>query len=111
MLTEGAKHFPRSGQLDYQAAQVYYSLNKAAEAYKALMVATTKGHLEKPASVYGFVGYVAWELGKLEEALEAVNKALSLPDSKKDEQLPKLKSAIQDALNQRAAQLASPNKR
>lgn len=111
VLTEGAKHFPRSGQLDYQAAQVYYSLNKAAEAYKALMVATTKGHLEKPASVYGFVGYVAWELGKLEEALEAVNKALSLPDSKKDEQLPKLKSAIQDALNQRAAQLASPNKR
>src|SRR6185295_13612076 len=45
VLKEAAKHFPKSGQLDYQVAQIYYSLDKPKEAYASLVSATTKGHL------------------------------------------------------------------
>ena len=103
-LKEGARHFPNSGQLDYQIAQIYYALNKPEESYKALQAATAKGHLEKGGAIYGFLGYVSWELGKLEEAQVAVDTALSYPDTKKnDQQLPKLKQAIEEALRDREA--------
>jgi len=100
-LKEGSAKFPESGQLDYQAAQIYYSLNKPEESYKALERATQKGHLDKPGSVNGFKAYVAWELGKLEEALDAINKALASPDAKNDTQLPTLKQAIEEKLRER----------
>jgi predicted Zn-dependent protease len=102
-LKEGAKKFPQSGQLDYQAAMIYYSLNKPADAFSMIESAMRKGHFDKPGSVYGFAAYVAWELNKLPEALEAVNKALTYPESKKDAQLPKLKTFIEEALQNRAA--------
>jgi hypothetical protein len=100
-LKEGAKHFPNSGQLEYQAAQIYYSLNKPQDSYKALQAATSKGHLDKPGAVYGFLGYVAWELGKLPEAKAAVDKALETADGRKDQQLPILQKAIEEALRER----------
>lgn len=102
-LKEGAKNFPQSGQLDYQRAQILYSLNKAQESYDALQEATKKGHLDKPGAVYGFLGYVSWELGKLYEARDAVDKALESPDGKKDHQLPVLKKAIAEAIREKEA--------
>jgi len=109
-LKEGAKHFPNSGQLEYQAAQIYYSLNKAQDSYNALLSATSKGHLDKPGAVYGFLGYVAWELGKLPEAKAAVAKALKTPDGQKDQQLPILKKAIDEALRERENAKAAASK-
>lgn len=102
-LKEGAKKFPKSGQLDYQAATIYYSLNKPEDAFKSLQNATAKGNLDKPGAVYSFLGYVCYELGKLQEALDAINKALTYPDAQKDKQLPKLKAAIEEAIRERAA--------
>jgi len=100
-LKEGAKHFPNSGQLDFQIAQIYYALNRAEDSFKHLQIATTKGHLEKPGAVYGFLGYVCWEIGKLTEAKAAVEKAISSPDAQKDTQLPKLRDAIDEAIRER----------
>ena len=102
-LKEGSKKFPKSGQLDYQIAQIAYSMNRAEEAYKHLKDAIAKGGLEKPGAVQGFLGYVAWELGKLEEASAAVAKAMELPDAGKDAQLPRLKQAIDEAIREREA--------
>ncbi|MEO6875726.1 MAG: hypothetical protein ABI222_12980, partial [Opitutaceae bacterium] len=101
-LKEGAVHFPKSGQLDYQIAQIYYSLEKPKEAYQSLVAATTKGHLEKAYAVYNFEAYVAYELTKFDEALVAVNKAIASPGSEHESQLPRLKQAIEDALRDRA---------
>lgn len=101
VLREAGTHFPKEGELDYQIAQIYYSLNKSADAYKALLSATAKGNFAKPGGVYSFMSYVAWDLGKLDDALKAAEKALTYPDSKKDEQLPKLKKAIEDAIKER----------
>ncbi len=102
-LKEGAKHFPKSGQLDYQIATIFYSLNKPEESFKYLQSATSKGHLDKPGAVYNFLAYVCWELNKLQEALEAADKALTYPDMKKDPQLPKLRKAIEEQIKERDA--------
>lgn len=108
-LQEGTKKFPKSGQLDYQIATIYYSLNRTEEAFKNAAVAVKKGNLERPGTAYGFMAYVSYELGKWSEALDAVNKALSYPDGKRDTQLPQLKTAIEEKLRERenATNLAS----
>lgn len=102
-LMEGSKRFPKSGQLNYQAATIYYSLNRPEDAFKHVQTALEKGNLDKPGAAYGFTAYVAWELGKFAEALDAIDKALTYPDGQKDTQLPRLKNAIQDALREREA--------
>lgn len=107
-LKEGGKKFPKSGQLDYQIAQIYYALNRPEDSYKHLQVAVEKGSLEKPGAVFGFLGYVSWELGKLQEAIQAIDKAMASPDAQKDTQLPRLKQAVQEALQERDAAAASP---
>ena len=101
VLKEASKHFPKSGQLDYQAATILYSLDKAQEAYRYLMSAVTKGHLEKAYSVYNFLAYVDYELTKFDEALVAVDKAIASPGSEHEAQLPRLKQAIEDAIKER----------
>jgi tetratricopeptide (TPR) repeat protein len=106
-LTEGSKKFPKSGQLDYQAATIYYSLNQPEGAYKSLQAATAKGGLTKPGAVYAFMGYVCWELGKFPEALETINKAMTFPDTQNDKQLPQLKQAVEEAIRDREAAAAA----
>lgn len=100
VLQEAVKDFPKSGQLDNQIAQIYYSLNKSNEAYSYLNQALAKGGLEKPGGVYYFKAYICYELQKFEEALEAIDKAAEYPDAQ-DAQLPRLRAAIEDALRER----------
>jgi Tfp pilus assembly protein PilF len=101
VLKEASKQFPNAGQLDYQIAQIYYSLEKPQEAYRSLVIAVNKGHLEKAYAVYNFLAYVAYEMTKFDEALVAVNKALASPGSEHETHLPKLKLAIEEALKER----------
>ena len=100
-LKEASKHFPKSGQLDYQIAQIYYALEKPQESYQSLVSAVAKGGLEKAYAVYNFQAYVAYELTKFDEAQIAVEKAIASPGSEKEPQLPRLKQAIDDALKER----------
>jgi predicted Zn-dependent protease len=109
-LKEAEKQFPKSGQLDYQIAQIYYSLNRPEDSYKHLKAATTKGDLDKPGAVYGFLAYVCWELDKLTEAVESVDKALQFPDGAKDTQLPRLKASIEERLRDREQAKEGDNK-
>lgn len=99
---EGSKKF-KSGQLEFQAAQISYALNKPEDSYKFLQSAIAKGNFDKPGSVYSFMAYVCWELNKWNEAKTAVEKALTFPDAQKDAQLPKLKQAIEEAIRDREA--------
>jgi hypothetical protein len=100
-LKDASKRFPKSGQIDYQIAQIYYSLEKPVEAYQSLVSAVAKGHLDKPYAVYNFQAYVAYELTKFDEAKIAVDKAIASPGSEKEPQLPRLKVAIEEALKER----------
>lgn len=101
VLKEAAALFPKAGQLDYQIAQIYYSLDKSEDAYRTLTSAVAKGHLEKPGAVYNFLAYISFELRRYDEALAAVDKAISFSDTSHDSQLPRLKSAIEDAIRER----------
>lgn len=103
VLKEAAHLFPRSGQLDYQISQIYYSLDKSIDCYEFLKTALVKGHLEKPGAVYSFLSYVCFELRKFEEALANVEKSMATLESKNDKQLPRLKEAIQEAIKERDA--------
>lgn len=110
VLKEATQAFPRSGQIHYQIAQIYYSLDNTQETYNSLKTALAKGNLDKAGSVYGFMAYVCFELRKFDEALDAATRALASSDTKSDVQLPKLKTAIEDAIKERNATAESLKK-
>jgi tetratricopeptide (TPR) repeat protein len=107
VLKESSRHFPKIGQIDFEIAQIYYRLDKSADAYNYLESAVAKGHLERASSVYNFLAYTAFELRHFDKALEAVNKAIATSDDKHDTQLPRLKQAIEDSIKENA-QAAAP---
>lgn len=102
VLKEAAQRFPKAGQLEFQLAQILYSLDKVHDAYDHLNLALAKDNLQKPGSVYYFKAYVCYELLKYEEALVAINKAATYPDAR-DAQLPQLRQAIESAIKDREA--------
>jgi len=102
-LGQAAKIFPDQGQFEYLAAQLYYSLEKPEEAFNHAAAAVRKGNLTKPHTVYLFLAYIGFELKKFDEALEAVNKAITYPDGVKDGA--SMKKAIEEAIAERKARL------
>ncbi len=105
VLKEAAKHFPNSGDFDFMAAQNYYALEKFPEALQQASLAATKGLGDKTWLAWSLVAYTAYELRQYDEALEAVTKALSFPESKKDHQLPGLKDFVEKAIKEHNAQI------
>ncbi|HWA11261.1 MAG TPA: tetratricopeptide repeat protein [Opitutaceae bacterium] len=111
VIKEAAKHFPNSGEFDYMAATNYYALEKYDDALQQARLAATKGLGEKTWQAWSFLAYTAFEVRKYDEALEAVTKALSYPDSKKDKQLPTFKEAVEKAIKDRNAQTEALNQK
>ena len=105
VLKEAAKHFPNSGDFDFMAAQNYYALEKFPDALQQARLAATKGLGDKTWLAWSLVAYTAYELRQYDEALEAVTKALSFPESKKDHQLPGLKDFVEKAIKEHNAQI------
>jgi tetratricopeptide (TPR) repeat protein len=105
VLKLAGERYPKMGTFDYSAAQIYYSIDKMEDAYKQASAALAKGGLgEKEGAVWQFLAYAAFETGKLDEALAAINKAVTFPAIAKDKGLPQLKKAIEDAINDRKQQ-------
>lgn len=102
-LKRAAVAFPTNGQFEYLIAQTYFTLEKSEEAFTHAKAAVTKGNLTRPHTVYLFLAYIAFDLKKFEDALEAVNKALTYPEGQTDGT--RMKSAIEDAIEERKAQL------
>jgi tetratricopeptide (TPR) repeat protein len=104
-LEEATKHFPNNGELESKIAQAYLSLDNNEEALKHAEIALEKGHLNKPEQTYVFAAYIAYELGKYDEAKDAIDHAVSLM-KKPDRQALGLKSAIEEAIKEREAKKA-----
>jgi hypothetical protein len=106
ILKLASSRFPKTGLLDFQAAQIYYSIDKLDDAYSEARLATTKNLGDKGAPVWQFVAYCAFEQRKYSEALEAVDNAIAaekVKGGKKDASLPRLKQAIEESIKERDA--------
>jgi cytochrome c-type biogenesis protein CcmH/NrfG len=102
-LKEATKLFPKTGQIDFNIGQIYYGLNDTKNANAFFRTAVAKGGLEKPYPALMILAYTSFELGQLEEALEAISKAEKLKEHEKDTSLPRMKEAIQSAIQERDA--------
>jgi Tfp pilus assembly protein PilF len=119
ILKEAAEKFPENGNLDFQIGQIYLGQDKNQDAYTYCKLAADTGHLDKPWVVYNTLSYLAFELGKLDEAKAAIDKAIELRSSeidpathenrKPDRQSVGLRNAIDDAIKERDAMNAKPN--
>ncbi len=96
ILVEATKRFPKSGQLEYLIAQNYYALDKQPEALKHIQLCVDKGGGNKPAQAYLFLAYIAFELKKLDVALEATDHAMKFGES--SERANRMKKAIEAAI-------------
>lgn len=100
-LKEGTKAFPKSGQLEFQIAQAYMSLDKPEEALPHVQSAIAKGGLNKPHQVYLFLAYTGYQLKKFDIALEAARKAASYPEGAKE--AANMVKALEDLMKDREA--------
>ncbi len=103
MLKDATKVLSRPGQIYYQIAQIYYSLDKADDSIANLQLCVSHGGSNKPHQAYLFLAYLGYEQKKFDLALEAANKALAFPEGVKE--AAKMKSAIVEAIKEREAKL------
>jgi len=107
VLEEPAKRYPTNGELEFKIAQVYQGLDNNQKAYEHCVAAVEKGHIAKPQPAFIFLAYMAYELGKYDEAKLAVDKAIALM-AKPDHQALGLRGAIEEAIKERDAKKAAP---
>jgi tetratricopeptide (TPR) repeat protein len=108
VLQEATKIFPKNGEIEIQLAQLYIQMEKTKDAFEHAKAAAAKGNFEastKPFSVYYLIAYTAYELGELEEAQKAIAQAEKIDPqtAAKDQQFPKLKNVVVEAVQEREA--------
>ncbi|MBI2813285.1 MAG: tetratricopeptide repeat protein [Opitutae bacterium] len=106
VLKAAAKVFPKSGQLEFNIGQAYHGLDKSEDALVHLQAAVDKGGLSKPHQAHMFLAYVAYELKKFDQALDAAKKALETPEGAKDPQTKSMIKAIEETIKERAEKKA-----
>jgi tetratricopeptide (TPR) repeat protein len=105
VLKEASRLFPKNGEIELQVAQIYIQMENNKEALRHAKLAAEKGNFErtKPFSVYYLIAYTAYDMGEIDEAKAAVEKAGQFEESKKDAQFPRLKGVIEEAIAEREA--------
>ena len=106
-LVDATCIFPKDGQLEFSLAQLYHAQNKPAEAYAHLEMAVAKGNLDQLGSTYFFLGCVAYELKRFNDAAKWIECAVGKSDVK-EEDLAHLTRAIKDAVTERDTFKKSP---
>lgn len=103
VLNEASSLFPKNGEIELQIAQIHIQTENNKLALKHAKSAAQKGNFErtKPFSVYYLIAYTAYDMGEIDEAKAAVEKAGQFEESKKDAQFPRLKGVIDEAIAER----------
>jgi tetratricopeptide (TPR) repeat protein len=104
-LKDAAKVFPHSGQIEYQIAQVYFTIDKYKEAFEHMKVCEAKGGTEKPHIGWLFYAYLALDLKEYDEAIKAVAEAAKYPEAKTE--AARMEDAIKATLQDRENRLNS----
>jgi tetratricopeptide (TPR) repeat protein len=100
-IQEAIRLYPETGQLELLLGQIYRDNGQTREAFTHFQNAARKGNLEKADSAYQLIAYTGYELDEYETALNAIEMIEMSPEGRKDTQLPHLKRAIQNAIEQR----------
>lgn len=105
VLKEASQLFPKNGEIELQIAQIHIQMENNKEALRHAKLAAQKGNFErtKPFSVYYLIAYTAYDMGEIDEAKAAVEKAGQFEEAKKDAQFPRLKGVIEEAIAEREA--------
>lgn len=105
-LKEAAKVFPQSGQIEYQIAQVYFTIDKYKEAFAHMKACIAKGGTEKPHIGWLFYAYLALDLKEYDEALKGAGEAAKYPEAKAEAARMEdaIKATLQDRENRLNAQ-------
>ena len=104
VLEEAAKRFPTNGELEFKIGQLYQGVDNNQKAFEHYKAAVEKGHLLKAQPVYVFLAYVAYELGNLDDAKLAIEKAVKM--TPEDKQVLGLEGAIDEGIKERDAKKA-----
>ncbi len=83
-LKEAAARYPEAGSLEYQVANIYYSMDKVQDAFKHAQLALKKGNLPRVQQVRIFAGYLAYELKEFEAGALILEDAVKEDPSAKD---------------------------
>lgn len=83
-LIEASKLYPQAGTLDYQIANIYYSMDKVSDAFRHVQIALEKGNLPRLQQVRIFAGYLAYELKEFEAGAKILEAAVQDDPSAKD---------------------------
>jgi tetratricopeptide (TPR) repeat protein len=105
---EAIPKYSELGDLDLEIAKIYVSMDDTQNTYDYAKKAVEKGHFDsKPYEAYQFLAYSAFELGKLEEALQVCDEALKIPDAPKE--INTLKDGIEKSIKVRDQEKAMIN--
>lgn len=105
-LKQGTKAFPESGQLEFQIAQIYTSIEQPAQAFTHLQAAVAKGNLTRPYQAYLALAYAGYSLQRYDEALKAAEKATEYPDGVRDGE--NMVKALKDIIADREKKKSTP---
>ncbi len=113
VLEEAAKLFPKNSEIEVQIAQIYLQMERTKDALVHAKSAIAKGNFEttKPYTVHYMAAYASYELGQLDESLAAITQAEKYKEAASDQQLPKLKAVVTDAINEREAAKSGKEKK
>jgi len=107
VLKEADDIHPDTGEFDRQIGQIYYELEDTPKVYDYCKMSAEKGHLKEghAYSVYQLLSFAAYQIGKYQEALEAVDQAIKYPDAPKS--LSRLREGILGAIEVEKANKAA----
>jgi tetratricopeptide (TPR) repeat protein len=101
VLKEASKRFPDKGVFDQQIGYTYFGQEKLDKAYEYFAIAVAKGGFSKPAPMFSFTAYLAYELKKLEEALGYISQAIKHDPA--NQEYTRMKTSIEDSIKERDA--------
>lgn len=110
---EGAKRYPREGELNFLMGEIQRSLGKPAEALAQYKIALQKGNLPKgPRPVLELAAFAATEVDDFDAALGFITEAAKDPDFGKGTQMAAFKKYVEDVVKDRRemAEQKSKNK-
>jgi hypothetical protein len=96
VLKQTAARYPEAGDLEFKIANIYYGLDKMADAYSHGKSALKKGGVENVPAVQMFIAYMGYELKKYEEALPFAEAAKNAGTTNADRLYEAIKNAIQE---------------